>query len=744
MEDIKTLFHFAKNNMWDKFVDILKNNEDIDVNIRDESNNYLINYAIVQNRIDAVSALINRKSNLDMTDQDGRSILFIPIKYNYNEIVKLLLYFNKINIGILLVDMKDKNNNIPLHYAINFKNKDAIKLLIETGSDVNTIDKDGNNSLHLAVYTKDPEICSIILSSPIVVNNRKKTGESPLHLACNFQLTDIVELLIKHHADINVQDYDHEFTPLHYSITLNNNKISRLLIQAGADVNIQDFLGNTAVHYAIIEDNYEILMHILTSKFTRHKVNLNNFNIDSNLPIHLMLEKKENIILEYLINFIENSNLNFQNFGGNSALHLITSKNIWKEYKPQLIKKKLNIFIKNNENQRPIDYVPKEDFDEFINLVTQSYLYILRNRNFVWRHNWENMCNKELFRDKLTKEQLTTLKKHLQLTSTNPDICHDIVRTKLLSIYTSDTHSCGEESYPQPINKKCIQLEDTINVEFCTFTGQVLDILVGLIYLLNKHKNACSVLSPDFMENKELCNYYKTIGINTNTRCEFLNFEIVWVYYKLYMSTNFAENFKKCIANIQKQFIIIPLGIELREGSHANYLIYDKTTHELERFEPYGAQSPYRFDYKPTQLDNILETKFTDIIPDLIYIRPQDYMPKIGFQYFDTIEAKTRKIGDPGGFCALWSIWYTDYRLTYSDVNRKSLIKQMLKNIKLKNISFKNIIRNYSTNITNIRDDILKKANMNINTWINDNYTEDQIVIVIKEIVSIVNAITPQ
>jgi hypothetical protein len=67
-----------------------------------------------------------------------------------------------------------------------------------------------------------------------------------------------------------------------------------------------------------------------------------------------------------------------------------------------------------------------------------------------------------------------------------------------------------------------------------------------------------------------------------NNRCEFLNFEIVWVQYKLHLIENFSDNVKKCINNSDKRFIIFPVGIELREGSHANYLIYDKTLNEYQ------------------------------------------------------------------------------------------------------------------------------------------------------------------
>ncbi len=36
------------------------------------------------------------------------------------------------------------------------------------------------------------------------------------------------------------------------------------------------------------------------------------------------------------------------------------------------------------------------------------------------------------------------------------------------------------------------------------------------------------------------------------------------------------------------------------------------------------------------------------------------------------------------------------------------------------------MIRNYSNNVVQKRDDLLKKANMDINDWLNDNYTSDQ------------------
>src|SRR3989304_5394862 len=518
MEQNKYLFKLIKDNKWNEFIEYLKDKEDIDVNIRDNIDNYLINYAIISNNKDAVSILIHRGSRLDITDSDGRSILFNPIKYNFIKILQLLLHFNKTNIGISLVDIKDKNENIPIHYAIKFKNIEAIELLLDNGSDVNSVDKYGNNSLHLAVYSKDINICNIIVKHNINIDAKTKTGENALHIAANFELFDICKLLVNNNINVNAQDFDHEFIPLHYSINLNNFEITQFFIEKGSDPNLQDFLGNMSLHYSIIEENNQILSFLINSEISSKILNFNLYNIDNKIPAHLFFEKiSENEREDDLIKiFIDKSNLNFQDKFGNTPFQILCVKNLWKKFKKELEHKKLNIFITNKKNKKPIDFISKNDMEEFIEMVANSYLYIMRNTNFMWQEKWENECAK-LKEDKK---------------------CLDLIKKKLKDISMNNNQKCNYTSYPIKINKKCLNFEEDSTMEFCTFTGITLDVLIGLIYLLKKHKKSCSTLSINFLENKDLCNYYRSIGISTDTRCEFLNFEIVWVYHKLFFSDN--------------------------------------------------------------------------------------------------------------------------------------------------------------------------------------------------------------
>jgi ankyrin repeat protein len=743
------LFETLKNHKYKEFKNILNkvDIEDIlfDINIKDSVSNYLLTYAINFNKLDIVKLLIDKGAKIDITDKDEKSILIIPIMNSYIDILELLLKTNQESIGISIIDIKDKSSKIPLHYAIELKNIQIIKLLLEYGSNANTTDKIGNNALHLAIRTRSLEICKIIITYISDVNAKYNTGETALHIACNLQLLDIVNLLIDNKINIDIQDYSHEVTALHYSVILNNVNLVKLLLKNNADPNIQDIFGNTPLHYCIGENNFEIFNLLISSKNIKNIINMNMWNIDGEIPLHMILKQNYENISSYLDAILEKSNLTYQDNTGNTCLHYLIKLDIWKKYETFLINKRLDIFIINSENKMPIDLIKQEDHDKFIDIVIESYINRLKTANELWHDEWENICSKDFnLLDNISIKKLELDKKNKKISKNDQNICKDIVRDKITKLINNVKKNkkltCYEKSYPVRRSKVCISVIEGSKLEYCTFTGSTLDVLVGIIYLLRKHKNTCASLTKNFAQNRDLCGFYKSIGIMMNTKCEFLNFEIVWVHQKLYLMEGFYDNIKKCLKK-QKKFIIIPIGIEMREGSHAGYLIYDIIKKEVERFEPHGATAPPGLNYNPDLLDDILEARFKNIDTDIKYIKPKDYLPKIGFQLMDVNENKNKKIGDPAGFCALWAIWYVDMRLLYSDMDRNELVKSLIKMIRSQNISFRNMIRNYANNIVDIRDKLLQNSKMDINDWLNDQFTDVQINSVLDELTNQVEII---
>jgi hypothetical protein len=631
------------------------------------------------------------------------------------------------------VHIKDRDGRIPIHYAIEFKNKYALTKLIEHNSSMGAKDNEGNNSLHQAIYSRDNEIIEIVAKYTQDVGARCSTGENSLHIAANIQNYEICELLINNNIDINAVDYEHEFSALHYVVTLGNVKITALLMSSKADPNVQDIYGNTPIHYGIMENSYACIMEIISKKYTYHNINYNLWNIDRKIPLHLFFNNYETNKLYYINMFINNSSMTIQDSDGNNCLHYLCINNLWMKYINVLEYTKLDIFSKNIDGKSPVNYVDKNDIDKFIKIVATSYLNRLKKKKNKWLDTIDTLCSLEFTQlSSSDKAKLSNVKNAHDMENTCTDMIEKKIHNTLKKIQKGDL-SVRDKSYPIKKNAEDIRPVLGVPVNFCTYTGSTLDVLIGLVYLLQKHNNVCSTLSKNYADNNDLFKFYKSLGLVMSNRSEFLNFEIVWVHMKLYIMGNFYDVLKKCISS-HKRFIVIPVGIELKNGSHANYMIYDRDTHEIERFEPHGSTTPPGLNYNPDLLDDVLEKRFKLVDEKLIYIRPHAYLPKIGFQIIDATESSRKKIGDPGGFCALWSLWYTDMRLTYPHINRQKLVKKLMSNMISDNISFRNMIRNYSKYIISIRDNILKKADMDINNWLNDDYTQDQLDIFMAEL----------
>ncbi len=741
--NISKLFEYIRDHEWEKFTQLLNRDDTLDINTRDSNGNHLLTYAVRFNKLDIVENLIEKNAKYDIVDKIGRSILYDAIVSNFYEIiVKILDYSNK-TIGVMITDIKDINGSIPLHYAIGFKNVEIVKILLSHKSNTYLTDTSGYNSLHLATRSGSYEIVREVAKGMGNLNWKTNKGESALHISINYQYNRITTFLLNEGVDPDIIDNENEFSPLHYAVGWNNIDIVELLLKKGADPNKQDIYGNVPLMYCIKEDYgqcFEIIMR-------KDNIQLNNWNIDGKIILHEVLEEYEEGKKNYVDKLILGSNLSIQDSYGNTCLHYLVVHNIWENYEEILKKKKLNIFAKNSYGKAVIDLIfyninddetKIKQSNKFINIIVESYINILRKDKKNWTSELDKICSREL--SKLSESEKKFINENINTEDEFESECKILVHRKLIDEierYKKGTLSYCHRSYPTLI-KQCVDIKEGPSLDVCTFTGSILDVLIGLIFLIKKHGNACTTLGKNHTPNEDLCNFYKSMGLIMNGRCDFLNFEIVWINYKLYMIDNFSKLFNNCIKS-NARFIIVPLGIEMVTGSHANYLIYDKEIKEIERFEPHGGTTPIGFNYNSQYLDEILIDYFKSIDPDIKYINPREFIPKIGFQIMDTQEENRTRIGDPGGFCALWSIWYVDQRLTYYTYERKKLIKNLFSNIKAQGVSYRNMIRNYARNIIKQRDTLLKMVDIDINDWLNDNYTNNQLDTLIGHLMTEIN-----
>ena len=702
---MNTIFNNIYNNNWDKAKDILKDNIDIiDLNI--EINNiYLIELIIINNRYDIFEIINNKNIYFEIYTKENMPIIFNLIKYNYTKLLELILDKKNI-IGLSILDIKNNLGENILLYSIKVNNNITTNIILKYITNFDISNNSNNTLFHYISKFNDINILKKIdIKKNInLINKQNSNGETCLHIAINYINIDIIYYLLKNNIDIFIKDFEYEFTVIHYIIIKNDvNLLNYIIDNYDIYYNTPDIYGRTYLHFLVIYNMFDILEKILIKN---KNIKYNTINIKGYTILHLTLlslnNSNSNNLKNLLKILIKNTNLNIQDIDGNSCLYYLVTLDIIDDYYDVLVGKKLDLYIYNNNNELIYDLIKNNN--KFINLLVDNYYNKITNNNKYITNNLDECFNNKNI--KICKEKIKNL----------------IIKDKI--------------SFPISKNKTCIKIEKPQKVGYVSYSGTNLDIICGLYYLETTFDNVKTSLSNNFIENIKLIKYYKKINKKIDKLSDFNNIEILWNKQKLILVDGFDK-----IIKFDKRFIIIPIGIENEKGFHSNILIIDNKLKTIERFEPNGASGPIGYFYNSELLDLKLKLKLKKYLDDYKYKRPKDYLPKIGLQIYESLEEKKKQLGDPGGFCSSWSLWYSTLVLKYPDIKREKLINKIIYNIKKNQISFKDLIRNFTVKIIVYRDIVLKNTNIDINDWINNNYDEKSYKILVNNIYKLINSL---
>ena len=145
--NINEIFNNLRENKLDLFFNYIKDNKvNIDLDVKDDKNIYVIQYIINFNRPDILEFIFNNfEIRIDIFDNDGRNLLYYPIKYNFIKIIDLIINKNKKTIGVDIIDIQDKMGFISLHYCCIFNNFSAFKKLYKNDSDIYLSNNNNDN-----------------------------------------------------------------------------------------------------------------------------------------------------------------------------------------------------------------------------------------------------------------------------------------------------------------------------------------------------------------------------------------------------------------------------------------------------------------------------------------------------------------------------------------------------------------------------------------------------------------------
>nr|QBK84536.1 MAG: protein of unknown function DUF917 [Pithovirus LCDPAC01] len=214
--------------------------------------------------------------------------------------------------------------------------------------------------------------------------------------------------------------------------------------------------------------------------------------------------------------------------------------------------------------------------------------------------------------------------------------------------------------------------------------------LAALYYLTRKHKNQCVMMIVAVSQITKDVNFQPMITTYKHTDRKTNIIQTV--------DENFWRGINECKS---KRFVIFPLTLRnYIDGefnrAHLNFLVYDRKAKELERFEPHGYSNV-------SDATNLFDETFPEQFKKHIgkesltkYYSPEKFCYLTQFQGIEQ-EGKKAK-GDPVGFCAAWSLWWGDVRLSNPNIPRRHLIEYAHMGI----IDFKKFIRSYAEYIYRI------------------------------------------
>lgn len=233
-----------------KIVETLLKNK-ADPNLVNNQGRSALHFAAEFGRTETVSVLLKNGINIDTKDQKGDTPLQYAAYAKHPKVVELLLK-NNADLGITA-----SAETTPLHTAAGNGCKEIIELLIKKGGfDIDTEDNEGRSALLIASASADADVVDLLIKNH--ANANKESIASPLHVAASEGRIKNVELLLSRGAFINAKDSKEE-TALHYAARNGQAKIVELLIKKGAVVDTSNAKGDTALHQAVCQGHLEVV-----------------------------------------------------------------------------------------------------------------------------------------------------------------------------------------------------------------------------------------------------------------------------------------------------------------------------------------------------------------------------------------------------------------------------------------------------------------------------------------------------
>ena len=276
--------------------------------------------------------LLERGAGANIRDKDNQTPILFAIMRGWFKLTRILLEYGADT------NVENSNGGTPLNLLLETKVHgegdvlDLTRLLLEHDAEVNRRYKSGQTPLLLAMGRHWFKIARILLEHGADANMERKTGKNPLHMLLESRTLkesdalDPTRLLLAHGAEVNRKDKSKQ-TPLHLAVGRDWFELARILLEHGANANVENNIGKTSLHLLSESRTHSEGDALSLTRFLlEHGVEVNRKDKSKQTPLHLSLRQNS---FELAWTLLEHgADANAENNNGETPLHILSEHEI--------------------------------------------------------------------------------------------------------------------------------------------------------------------------------------------------------------------------------------------------------------------------------------------------------------------------------------------------------------------------------------------------------------------------------